>query len=205
MLPTAILGFPAMKNEALGRLCLVIILTLSPISLGIPENAQSAFALEQSFTVDGAMPPELAKVADLPGGDIMEIAFAPSNPNVVYLLSNTNAMGAFRSDDAGETWQQVLVDDKDGNTHTESMAVHPIDPDVVLVGDAHIGIIKTEDGGLQWKRVYPGPPIVLPFEAAPIEVPIVLGLAFSPSLPSVAYAGDTQGNILKSTDSGDTW
>ena len=155
----------------------------------------------------GVTPPNLVKVADLPGGDIMDIEFVPSNPNVVYLLSGTNAMGAWRSDDAGETWRKVLVDSKDRNSHTISMAVHPTDPDVVLVSDAHLGIIKTEDGGLQWKRVYPHPAIVLSTEVEipPGEVPHLPALAFSPSLPSVAYAGGEQGNILKSTDGGDNW
>ncbi len=49
----------------------------------------------------GVTAPNLVKVADLPGGDIVGIAFAASDPSVVYLASETNAMGVWRSDDAG--------------------------------------------------------------------------------------------------------
>jgi len=155
----------------------------------------------------GVTPPELVKVANLPGGDIMEIAFAPSDPNVVYLLSDNNSVGAWRSDDTGETWRQILVDWEHGNCHTPSMAVHPTDPDVVLMADPCKGIIKTEDGGLYWKQVHPVRARFLPTAALTDEEnPRVLAVAFSPSLPSVAYAvvgrGDT---IFKSTDDGDTW
>ncbi len=155
----------------------------------------------------GAVLPELVKVADPPGGDIVELSFAPSNPDVVYLLSQNPPMGAWRSGDAGETWRQVLSDMKDGTGHTTSMAVHPADPAVVLVGDKNFGIIKTVNGGLQWKRVHPAPAWVLSAKGelpprTEMEVP---ALAFSPSMPSIAYAADKQGNILKSTDGGDTW
>ncbi len=198
-----------MKNEALGCLCLVInpkfqtfaslvfILTLSPTLLGIPEDAQSAFASEQRFAGGGAIPPELVKVADLPGGDIMDIEFARSNPNIVYLASDPNAMGIWRSDDAGETWRQVLADyGTGGPAHIHDIAVHPDNPDVVLVSDAHslIKMVVVEDS-VEWTIVYP-----------PTEQSLtVFAVAFSPSMPSVAYAADLHGNILKSTDSGDTW
>ncbi len=149
----------------------------------------------------GAVLPELVKVADLPGGDIVDLAFAASKPNVVYLASFTNAMGIWRSDDAGETWRQVLADSAAGGpAHIHRIAVHPTDPDVVLIaGPRNLIKMVMAEGGVQWKSVYP--PVV------PAEDPTIhmFAPAFSPSMPSVAYVAHKQGNILKSTDGGDTW
>ncbi len=156
--------------------------------IGIVLNPNFGFVLAQ---------PDLVKVADLPGGDIMDIEFVLSSPNVVYLASEPNAMGIWRSDDAGETWRQVLADyGTGGPAHIHDIAVHPDNPDVVLVSDAHslIKMVVVEDS-VEWTIVYP-----------PTEQSLtVFAVAFSPSMPSVAYAADLHGNILKSTDSGDTW
>ena len=183
---------------------LVFILTLSPVLLGIPEDAQSAFASDQSSTPGSTIPPELVKVANLPGGDIMDIEFVRSSPNVLYLASEPNAMGIWRSDDAGETWRQVLADyGTGGPAHIHDFAVHPDNPDVVLVSDAHslIKMVVVEDS-VEWTIVYPPTPPELPQPEQPVHV---FAVAFSPSIPSVAYAADEHGNILKSMDSGDTW
>lgn len=139
-----------------------------------------------------AVLPRLSKVADLPGGHVSDIAFAPSDSRVAYLASNVNAMGVWRSEDSGETWNRVYYDDNFGATHVNTLAVHPGDAGLVLVGDLHGRISKTSDGGARWREVYE--------QGIPI-----FALAISPSMPSLAYAGDGQGNVLKSTDSGDTW
>lgn len=157
----------------------------------------------------GVTPPELVRVADLPGGDIKDIVFAPSDPNVVYLASDTNAMGVWRSDNAGETWRQVsaqyafpvISGPPLGRTpvHTQSIAVHPDNPDMVLVGDVH-GLIKMVmvGGGGVGKNAYPA-------EVRPGLMHTITAVAFSPSMPNLAYGADENGEILKSTDSGDTW
>lgn len=142
--------------------------------------------------VPKAVLPNLAKVADLPGGHISDIAFAPSNPTILYLASNVNAMGIWRSDDTGETWRRVFYDENFGATHSNTLAVHPSNPRMVLVSDIHGRITKTSDGGGQWTEVYEG------------ESP-VYALAISPSQPDIMYAGDDRGNLLKSSDMGSTW
>ena len=137
--------------------------------------------------------PDLSRMADLPGGHISDIAFAPSSRNIVYLASNVNAMGIWRSDDAGETWRRVLYDGSEpGAGHTNHVAVHPNDSDTVLATDLHGRIVKTTDGRRTWREVYES--------AAPNW-----WVTFAPSNPLIVYAGDADGRVLKSNDGGSSW
>jgi photosystem II stability/assembly factor-like uncharacterized protein len=138
--------------------------------------------------VSGVRLPEMAKVGDLPGGHISDIAFAPSDSQIAYLAVNVNAMGVWRSDDGGESWRRVFYD----ATHSNTVAVHPTDAQLVLVSDLHGHITRTEDGGKTWRLVYE--------RGAP-----VWSLAFSASRPAVAYAGTEDGALLRSDDGGRTW
>ena len=132
----------------------------------------------------------------------MDIEFVLSSPNVVYLASEPNAMGIWRSDGAGDTWRQVLADYGEGGpAHIHDMAVHPDNPDVVLVADAHslIKVVVVERGA-EWTIVYPPTP-----DENAEQAVTVFTAGFGPSMSGVAYAVDEHGNILKSPDDGDTW
>ena len=142
--------------------------------------------------VTGVPLPEMAMVSDLPSGHISDIAFAPSDPEIAYLAVNVNAMGVWRSDDGGESWRRVFYDDNFGATHSNAVAVHPADAQLVLVSDIHGQITRSGDGGETWRRVYEGP--------AP-----VWALAFSVSRPAVVYAGTGDGALVRSEDSGRSW
>jgi hypothetical protein len=101
-------------------------------------------------------------------------------------------MGVWRSDDGGDTWDRVFYDGNYGATHTNTLSVHPVDSDVVLVGDLHGRISRTSDAGVTWTSVFEN------------ETPL-FALGFAPSAPDTAYAGDADGNVLKSTDGGVRW
>ena len=66
--------------------------------------------------------------------------------------------GIYRSNDAGNSWEHLGLD----NTwHISEIAVHPKNPDIVLVAamgkfwskSTSMGIYRTENGGKSWKRV----------------------------------------------------
>jgi photosystem II stability/assembly factor-like uncharacterized protein len=114
---------------------------------------------------------------------------------VLYLASNVNAMGVWRSDDAGVTWHRVFYDGNFGATHTNTVAIHPTNPQIVLISDLHGRIVKTSDGGDRWTKEQ---------EMYEAGSP-VFALAFSPSQPDIVYAGDAKGNLIKSIDMGSTW
>ncbi len=76
------------------------------------------------------------------------IAISPSNPKRIYLsLEADKAQGVYRSDDAGESWQQVNEDHRIGGRGPGAMgiAVAPDNPDTVYV--ANTTTWKSTDGG----------------------------------------------------------
>lgn len=136
--------------------------------------------------------PHLAPLAALPAGHISDLAFSPGRPDRAWLASNVNALGVWRSDDAGRTWNRIYYDDNFGGTHTNSIAVHPVEADSVIGVDLHGRITRTTDGGTTWTAVH--------------EEPNPLwSVAFARSDPTQAYVGTGSGDILKSQDAGATW
>jgi photosystem II stability/assembly factor-like uncharacterized protein len=83
------------------------------------------------------------------------IAVAPSNPNRVYVSAEASkGAGVYRSEDAGESWQQVNSDRRIGGRGPGAMgiAVAPDNPDVLYV--ANTTTWKSTDGGktfVGWK------------------------------------------------------
>ena len=99
---------------------------------------------------------------------IGDIALAPSNPDIIYLGTGESlkkarnftipGTGVYRSDDGGETWRHLGLDD---SWHIGEIAVHPTDPDTALVAvlghfwstNTHRGLYRTSDGGRSWQQV----------------------------------------------------
>ena len=84
---------------------------------------------------------------DQPALVIGDIALSPSDPNIIYLgtgeslRKNRNftmpGTGVYRSNNGGDTWEHVGLD----NTwHIGEIAVHPKNPDIVLVAAMGIKI-----------------------------------------------------------------
>jgi photosystem II stability/assembly factor-like uncharacterized protein len=80
------------------------------------------------------------------------IGIAPSSSMRVYLtVSARGGGGLFRSEDAGETWEQVSNDPRLGG----DVRVHPRNPDVVFVGT--IASYRSDDGGRTWTSIKGAP------------------------------------------------
>lgn len=149
------------------------------------------------------------------------VAVAPSDADVVYLGMGEGQLrsnvlqgdGMYRSDDAGETWKYIGLED---TRVISTIQVHPADANVVYaaaLGDPYTpsearGVFRSTDGGQNWRRILFRSP-----EAGAIDV------AIDPSNPNVLYAtlwevyrkpwklwsgGDSSG-VFKSVDGGDTW
>jgi photosystem II stability/assembly factor-like uncharacterized protein len=84
------------------------------------------------------------------------LAFAPSNPSVIYANSSTvqdGVLGVFRSDNGGANWTNIAGKHfvKEGQmSYGNTIAVHPTNPDHVLCGGVDLHL--TRDGGKTWVR-----------------------------------------------------
>jgi photosystem II stability/assembly factor-like uncharacterized protein len=97
---------------------------------------------------------------------IGEVAIAPSNPNVIYVGTGeenprNNASfgdGVYRSNDAGETWTHIGLEDSD---RIARIRIDNADPDIVYAcamghewgPNEERGVFKTTDGGKHWQKM----------------------------------------------------
>jgi len=77
--------------------------------------------------------------------DLHAIAFAPSNPNIVWV---GNDGGVYRSTDGGNSWQQRNANL--GTLQFQSVALHPSDPNILFGGMQDNAKAKTTNGGSSW-------------------------------------------------------
>lgn len=76
-------------------------------------------------------------------GPRMRLAMAPSDSRVLYAYGGNRL---FRSTDGGTTWERRNSSACEGQcTYNQTLAVHPTDPDTVLVGS--IRVARSTDGG----------------------------------------------------------
>ncbi len=133
------------------------------------------------------------------------IAYAPSNPSVIYVASAGG--GLWKTTDGGTNW--TCRSDTWIGTNAESVAVHPSDPNIVYVGTGDYegfpiqtyGIMKSTNGGSTWTNT----------GAAQFGGSVVTGIVIMPDNPATVVVTTGRGStgssseIWRSTDSGATW
>ena len=149
---------------------------------------------------------------------IGDIAIAPSRPKTLYVGTGESlkkarnytipGTGIYRSDDGGESWKHLGLND---SWHIGEIAVHPQNPDVVLVAvlghfwspNEHRGLYLTKDGGKTWQHV-----IKIDENTGANDV------VWSASDPKVAYASTWEmhpgvagknSGVYRTGDGGQTW
>ena len=83
---------------------------------------------------------------------IHSLAQSSSNPDT--LIAGT-FNGIFRSDDAGETWQQLPTQNTPNLVHVESLAIDPRTANIIYAGTWYLPY-KSSDGGQTWKSIKTG-------------------------------------------------
>jgi photosystem II stability/assembly factor-like uncharacterized protein len=149
------------------------------------------------------------------------VVVAPSDPRIVYVGTGeanirgdvVTGNGVYKSVDAGKTWK--LIGLRDSQT-IGRMAVHPTNPDILLVAalghpygpSSERGIYRTRDGGQSWQRV-----LYVDERTGGIDVQL------DPSNPDVVYAcmwqvyrkpwimesGGPGSGLYRSRDGGGSW
>jgi len=135
------------------------------------------------------------------------IAYAPSDPNIVYAGMRKGrrtiegnfyvgpSFGIYKSVDGGKTWVEKNNGLETADKNTNAIVVHPQDPDIAYAATWRDGIFKTTDGGESWVAANNG---LLSLD--------IRSLAIDPENPDVVYAGLAEGvGIFKTSNGGELW
>ena len=135
------------------------------------------------------------------------ILLDPSNPERIFIA--ISSAGAFRTDDAGESWQEVS-----GNLPSDfgfPIDVHAHEPDTIYVvpiksdsehypPEGKLRVYRSRTGGHEWEALTKG----LPQRDCYVNV-LRDALAVDLLDPCGVYFGTTGGQVYASADTGDSW
>jgi hypothetical protein len=149
-----------------------------------------------------SIPDEDAEV----GHCVHRLAMHPSRPEVLYMQKHWDVM---RSDDAGDSWQEISGDLP--SDFGFAIDVHAHEPDTVYVvpiksdsehfpPDGKLRVYRSRTGGGEWEPLTSGLP------QANCYVNVLRDAMAVDSLDACGvYFGTTGGQVYASADAGDTW
>ena len=140
------------------------------------------------------------------GHCVHRIAMHPSRPGVLFMQKHWDVM---RTDDAGESWQEVS-----GNLPTDfgfPIDVHAHEPDTIYVvpiksdsehypPDGKLRVYRSRTGRQEWEALTKG----LPQSHCYVNV-LRDAMAVDALDPCGVYVGTTGGQVYASADAGNTW
>ena len=126
-------------------------------------------------------------VAEMKGQSVRALAQASSDPKI--FVAGT-LVGVYRSLDGGATWKLISPMGSSELHEVESIAIDPVNPDVIYVGTWHLPW-KTVDGGKNWQSIKQG--LIVDSD--------VFSIIIDPKAPSTVYTSACSG-IYKSLDAG---
>jgi photosystem II stability/assembly factor-like uncharacterized protein len=140
------------------------------------------------------------------GQCVHKVVNHPSRPERLFLQ---NHWGLYRSDDWGDSWQDVA--NGVPSDFGFAMEMHPHDPDTVyivpldsdefrVVPEAKLRVFRTRDAGASWEPLSAG----LPQQDA-YEVVLRDALAADTHDPAGIYFGTRGGKLWGSADAGESW
>ena len=139
-------------------------------------------------TTDGGL--TWRESSELKNEAVHSLAQSESNPDT--LVAGT-FNGIFRSDDAGETWQQLPTSDTPGLVHVESLAIDPRTSNIIFAGTWYLPY-KSVDGGKTWKSIKEGI----------IDDSDIFAIDIDPRDPNHIIASACSG-IYESKTAGESW
>jgi photosystem II stability/assembly factor-like uncharacterized protein len=186
------------------------------VGTGEPNNRQSStFGLGVYRSENGGESFERVGLENTE--HIGKVVVHPREPGQVFvaalgpLWGSSEHRGVYRTLDSGKTWQKVLFVDE--NTGVSTLQMDPVNPDVLYAAAYQrrrtpwgfagsgpgSGLLKTSDGGNEWRRLRDGLP----------EGPLGrIGLSIYRSDTRIVFAiveHETEGGVYRSTDRGERW
>lgn len=126
----------------------------------------------------------------LAGASVNTLVFDPRDSNIMYLGSSS---GIYRTQDGAGSWKYILT-----GIAVSDIAIDPYRSDVVYaagISGNNGKVIKTVDGGTSWIDIY----------TEPTSGNAVSSLAINQYNPLIIVASLATGEIIRSTDEGNTW
>ena len=156
--------------------------------------------------------------ADLPNLGFSTLAHSAANENIIYagtgehFTNDIDGAGMFKSEDGGESWQQIVspeqfpdfrnvsrivVDHNDPNivvaTTRNSLWARVVDDEGLLDTDLNAAIYKSSDGGSTWRRT---------LSSSEDRYDHIVA---DPADFNNLYVAINGVRVIKSTDAGETW
>jgi hypothetical protein len=138
---------------------------------------------------------------------VHDMVMHPSRPNTLFMQLHSGG-GAYRSDNAGETWQEVK-----GNLPTDfgfpidvhahepnTVYVVPMDPMIRVPPEGKLCVWRTKAGGNEWESLTKG----LPQKDCYVNV-LRDAMAVDSLDKCGVYFGTTGGQVYASADAGENW
>jgi hypothetical protein len=197
-----------------GGMCLhtIVLDPSNPARIFIAISAAGAFRTDDGGQTWRPINRGLKSPYELPdpnaevGHCVHRIAMHPSRPEVLFMQKHWDVM---RSDDAGESWQEVS-----GNLPTDfgfPIAVHAHEPDTIYVvpiksdsehypPDGRLRVYRSRTGGHEWEALTNGLP------QSDCYVNVLRDAMAVDTLDSCGvYFGTTGGQVYASADAGNRW
>jgi photosystem II stability/assembly factor-like uncharacterized protein len=130
----------------------------------------------------------------------VSVQIAPSEPNIVYALVETNSLGyIYKTTNSGNYWGRIYTGNasffNNQGFYNNYIVVHPTDSKIVLAGGIDIWRAKN---GMTFSNLTDG------YGSNPKAHVDQHCAAFAPSNPNIIYAGN-DGGMYKTTDLGNNW
>ena len=142
-------------------------------------------------------------------GEVANIVYSPTDPNVLYLGGEANTQSIYRSSDGGRSWSLIHF-----YGHAKDVTVHPENPELVFYSDSQ-GVWRSTTGGsvgnlnTSFQRV-----LMHSLPAGPPQTSFS-SVVVAPSNPDVVYASIKgsanpndrfeQGRLYRSANGGETF
>ena len=116
-------------------------------------------------------------------------------PQTIFAGGDT---GLFVSHDGGAKWERI---GSQGDVPTIwSMAVDPVDPNILFAGTRPAGVYRSRDGGQRWEKL-----AVDIAKECSIGTPFVTSVMVDPGDHRAVWAGVEIDGVFRSLDGGDSW
>ena len=122
---------------------------------------------------------------DMKGQAVLSLTAAPSDPKIMV---SGSIEGIFRSKDSGAHWALISPKGSTEIHEVESLAIDPVNPDIIYAGTWHLPW-KTTDGGANWEN----------FKKGIAEDSDVFSIIIDPKQPNSVYLSACSG-IYMSND-----